>query len=405
MPVKRKSPLAVKIIACLLLLGSLAAVFLPSWLKLSADVGPDQVRMNPGEIIEVLKEDVEGVTGFSWPTIKQLFWPDLQEEYGISVTLETLTAPFKKPVDRLLDGHFSLPGMGMLVSELAELCSEDTLGTLTGQIPALTREFPEVKELTGELSRASGLLKTLSLGLYLAVALLAVLGVVGVICQLTDHPWGILPYFLVGLLYTVGLLLLRKTANDYLTANLPAWKSYCYEFVNAETGDMAEVAFFFNRYLGYLDAIDLGGIVKMGIGADLCPFLTLLAMLLSFIRKKQPAPIRRAAAPGRPRSLRPATPLPGSRWRPWCGSARSAASATAPTLSAARPAAWIGRTCPSNAAAPAAARCCPPGPPSATPAAKSSPKRKQPLPETIASAWADPFPLYSLRPRLPGGRC
>ena len=331
MPVKRKSPLAVKIIACLLLLGSLAAVFLPSWLKLSADVGPDQVRMNPGEIIEVLKEDVEGVTGFSWPTIKQLFWPDLQEEYGISVTLETLTAPFKKPVDRLLDGHFSLPGMGMLVSELAELCSEDTLGTLTGQIPALTREFPEVKELTGELSRASGLLKTLSLGLYLAVALLAVLGVVGVICQLTDHPWGILPYFLVGLLYTVGLLLLRKTANDYLTANLPAWKSYCYEFVNAETGDMAEVAFFFNRYLGYLDAIDLGGIVKMGIGADLCPFLTLLAMLLSFIRKKQPRqrfvaspyPARRSAGEApqpTPRDAAPREPMAPLVWFcPECG--------------------------------------------------------------------------------------
>ena len=48
---QRKSPAAVKVIACLLLLGSLACFMLP-WLKLSADTGPDRLRMSPGELLQ-----------------------------------------------------------------------------------------------------------------------------------------------------------------------------------------------------------------------------------------------------------------------------------------------------------------------------------------------------------------
>ena len=48
---KRKSPIGIKIIACLLLLGSLACCLLP-WMKISIDVGVEQERMNPGELIQ-----------------------------------------------------------------------------------------------------------------------------------------------------------------------------------------------------------------------------------------------------------------------------------------------------------------------------------------------------------------
>lgn len=237
---KRKSPLFVKILACLLLLGSFAA-FYPSWLKLSADVvspnlGPEPVRMNPGEIIQ-------NFTGMDSEAVKDAARTGLSSS-GVQMDAAVLD----DLLDRSLDGHFNLPGLAFLCRDLGVLCS-------ALQRPDVGLQFSQAQ-----------------LAVWIAFGLLALLGLVALICQLSDHRWGILPYFLLGLLMVAGLQLLRKELNGFLVEQSEA--------LYAEFG------------IGELLSL-LGGkieveMVKMGIGAYLCPFLALLALLFSCIRKKQP---------------------------------------------------------------------------------------------------------------------
>ena len=79
-----------------------------------------------------------------------------------------------------------------------------------------------------------------------------------------------MPYFLLGALICTGLLLLRREANAYL----------------AEQSQALLDGYGLGSLTGLLN-IDVQ-IVKMGIGAYLCPFLALLALLLMGICKKQP---------------------------------------------------------------------------------------------------------------------
>ena len=133
-----------KIIACLLLLGSLAALALP-WMKLAAEVGPNQTRMSPGEVIQ-------NFAGLDAAAVLDTVRSELSA-VGIGPDLSALS----DLVHRLMDGRF-------LPHELGIAC----------------------------------------------------LGFIALICQLTDHRGGMVPYFLLGALITGGLLFLRQTANDYL---------------------------------------------------------------------------------------------------------------------------------------------------------------------------------------------
>ena len=246
---KRKSPLFVKILACLLLLGSFAA-FYPSWLKLSADVaspnlGPEPVRMSPGEIIQ-------NFTGMDAAAVKNAAAVGM-----ISSGVQMDTAVLNDLLDRTLDGHFNLPGLAFLCRDLGELCT------------AFQR--PDVGQL---LSKAN-------LAVWVAFGLLILLGLVALVCQLTDHPAGILPYFLLGALMVVGLQLLRRELNGFLTEQSEAL------FAEFGIGELTSL-------LNIQIEVEM---VKMGIGAYLCPFLALLAMLFSCIRKKQPKSKKRQPSP------------------------------------------------------------------------------------------------------------
>ena len=246
---KRKSPLFVKILACLLLLGSFAA-FYPSWLKLSADVaspnlGPEPVRMSPGEIIQ-------NFTGMDAAAVKDAAAVGLSSS-GVPMDAAVLN----DLLDRTLDGHFNLPGLAFLCRDLGELCT------------AFQR--PDVGQL---LSKAN-------LAVWIAFGLLILLGLVALVCQLTDHPAGILPYFLLGALMVVGLQLLRKELNGFLTEQSEAL------FAEFGIGELTSL-------LNIQIEVEM---VKMGIGAYLCPFLALLAMLFSCIRKKQPKSKKRQPSP------------------------------------------------------------------------------------------------------------
>lgn len=256
---KRKSPVAVKILACLLLLGSFAAFLLP-WMKLSADVGPDKIRMNPGEIIQ-------NFTGMDAAAVKSAARTGLDAS-GAQMDPTTLD----DLLDRVLDGHFTLPGLAQLCRDTGSLCR-------AFQRPDLGRD-----------------LDLCHLVIWAIFGLLALLGLVALVCQLTDHRGGILPYFLFGSAVTACILWLRSQLNGYL----------------AEQSQTLLDQFGVGSLVGLL-GIDVE-MVKMGIGAYLCPFLALLALLFMCIRKKQPEksyaptpyPARRAPEAPSPRAAAPA---------------------------------------------------------------------------------------------------
>ena len=224
-----------KIIACLLLLGSLAALALP-WMKLAAEVGPNQTRMSPGEVIQ-------NFAGLDAAAVLDTVRSELAS-IGIGPDLSALS----DLVHRLMDGRFLPHEMGIACRDLATV-------------------FRDAKRLD-----LAGTMETVAYGVWGVFALLALLGFIALICQLTDHRGGMVPYFLLGALITGGLLFLRQTANDYLARESAS--------LLASYGMSGLI-----QYLG----INLE-IVKMGIGAYLCPFLALLSLLLMGIKKKAPEP-------------------------------------------------------------------------------------------------------------------
>ena len=235
MSTKRKSPVGEKIIACLPLLGSLAALALP-WMKLAAEVGPNQTRMSPGEVIQ-------NFAGLDAAAVLDTVRSELAS-IGIGPDLSALS----DLVHRLMDGRFLPHEMGIACRDLATV-------------------FRDAKRLD-----LAGTMETVAYGVWGVFALLALLGFIALICQLTDHRGGMVPYFLLGALITGGLLFLRQTANDYLARESAS--------LLASYGMSGLI-----QYLG----INLE-IVKMGIGAYLCPFLALLSLLLMGIKKKAPEP-------------------------------------------------------------------------------------------------------------------
>ena len=232
---KRKSPVGVKIIACLLLLGSLAALALP-WIKLAAEVGPNQTRMSPGELIQ-------NFAGLDAAAVLDSVRSELT---AAGVQLDV--SPLSDLLHRVLDGRFLPHEMGIACRDLSAVCR------------------------AAHRLDLAGTMETLAYGVWGVFGLLALLGFIALLCQLTDHRGGIVPYFLLGALITGGLLYLRQTANDYLVR----------ESENLLSGYGLSVLV---QHLGI--NVEL---VKMGIGAYLCPFLALLSLLLMGIKKKEAEP-------------------------------------------------------------------------------------------------------------------
>lgn len=247
---KRKSPVFVKILACLLLLGSFGAFLLP-WMKLSTDVGADQVRMSPGEILQTfLGQDAE--------TLKNAAVEGLRlGGMGDPVTVKAAT----DLLDLALDGRFRPLDLSVLCRDGATLC----------------RSFQRP-----DVAQPLDLARWGVLGVF---GLLALLGLIALICQLTDHRGGIIPYFLLGALIAGGLLYLRMELNTMIVEQADTFL------------EQWGLSILTNYY-----QID-PAIVKMGIGAYLCPFLALLAFLFMGIKKKKapaapsPYPARRTQTP------------------------------------------------------------------------------------------------------------
>lgn len=227
--------MGVKIIACLLLLGSLAALALP-WMKLAAEVGPNQTRMSPGELIQ-------NFAGLDAAAVLDSVQSELTAA-GVQMDVSALS----DLLHRVLDGRFLPHEMGIACRDLSVICR------------------------AAHRLDLAGTMETLAYGVWGVFGLLALLGLIALICQLTDHRGGIVPYFLLGALIAGGLLYLRQTANDYLIRES--------ETLLAGYGMSGLI-----QYLGVNVEI-----VKMGIGAYLCPFLALLSLLLMGIKKREPEP-------------------------------------------------------------------------------------------------------------------
>ena len=326
---KRKSPVFVKILACLLLLGSFASVLLP-WMKLSTDVGPDQVRMSPGEIVQnFLGQDAE--------TTKNAAVEGLRlAGTGDPVTVKSAT----NLLNLALDGRFRPWDLVTLCQDGATLC----------------RSFQRP-----DVAQTLDLAGWAVLGVF---GLLALLGLIALICQLTDHRGGIVPYFLLGALLAAGLLLLRRELNTLIVQQADSY---------LEQWGLSILTNYFQ--------ID-PAIVKMGIGAYLCPFLALLAFLFMGIKKKgrkpeapSPYPARRSTAQAerpvvRPRAaeekaepeaaLRPDPIRESTGWTcPRCHKRLTDRQAFCDACGMRRPAA-VGRSCPNcGAQLPADAMFCP----------------------------------------------
>ena len=252
---KRKSPVAVKVIACLLLLGSLAAILLP-WMKLAIDTSAG--RKYPGELLREY-------AGMDVGAVRSTVLEELAAE-GVRPD----SAAFDSLLNRVLDGRFRL-------TDLAVLCGD--LGKLSGSF-----RQPD----------AAAAIHTAGTVIWAVTGLLVLLGLVALACQLSDHRGGILPYFLLGTALTAALLVLRGMGNDALARESDA--------LFAELGISSLISF-----LG----VDVR-IIKMGIGAYLCPFLALMALLLMGIRQKTPRqPTRPAQQSGTERPA--ASPYPARR--------------------------------------------------------------------------------------------
>lgn len=253
---KRRSPAWVKVLACLLLLGSLAMLFLP-WLTLGAD-RTNGDRLSLQDALALVGESADGVIAM------------LEQEYpGANVGELARTA---------LEGRYS----------------PLTLAKLLGQAKALSMRLGE-QDLAANLGKAE-------LALWGLAGLLALLGLVALICIFTDHKGGIFPYVLLAALSLTGTLLLRGLLNDTI-----------------EQEASANLQQFGADLLVNMLGVDLR-IVHMGIAAYLCPLLGLGAFLLMFIRKKRKASAKPVPAPERKTAPTPAPAKEQGWVCPRCGS-------------------------------------------------------------------------------------
>ena len=290
MKTKAKTPAAIKVIACILLLGSLLMLVplrsLP-WMKLVVD--------DPANLDRMTMEETLGWFGQTRERLPETA-AALLTQNGMPMQAEQL----RSLSDALFDAYYTLP-------DLARLSSQT--GTLLNQLGQ--------QEIGTALERAS-------LGVWGLIGLLALLGLLALICLLTEHRGGMVPYFLLSALVLTGLILGRRVGNDWLSQTaLDALREQQLDF------------------LPQLLSVDLR-IIHMGIGAYLCPFLALLSFLLMLIRKRS----------GK-KAEEPATPYPARRspsastWTcPHCGSVRRDGGSFCTLCGAPRPKPAEPRLCP-----------------------------------------------------------
>lgn len=276
----RKSPTAVKAIACLLLLASLAMLFLP-WLRLVVEA-PYLGRLTVDDILELSGQTREEALDLLRTELLNETNENLAPTgsyYAVDGIVEIVRA--------LLKGEYSLVDFAQVLTKGAK--ELDKMGALF--------DDPTGGELAGRI------VKGVAFGLWGILGLMLVFGLLGLGGVFRDRRGWIFLYVLFSALLLTGVLLLRSLLNRILEA----------EAQNLLTSlDLGDI-------LGTMN-LDLR-VVHMGIYAYLCPVLGLLAFVMMGIRRERTPAI--APKPGTNRE--PTVPAFPGREQGWicpkCGTA------------------------------------------------------------------------------------
>ena len=197
MPAKTKTSLVMKIVAVVLILASAAMLFLP-WMKVS--VSMNGMTLSGSEIVQMSGQSMDAVRMEIREEANELA-EDAQWDYGIQLDAEKL-------VDTM-----------MLIVRFS--WSPFSLSKLLGNVRSLTPQLMRIVEqesgyMSATFQEASSKLGLARIVLMILLILTLAMAAVAVVCALTDHKLGMIPYLVFALILLVLFIVLIAVANNHM---------------------------------------------------------------------------------------------------------------------------------------------------------------------------------------------
>ena len=269
MSTKTKTSMAMKIVAIVLILASAAMLFLP-WMKVA--VNYYGTTISGGDILRrAAEEDGLNEEAFERKLRQEINEraDNVQRYYGVRLDADTL-------YDTVL-----------LLVRFA--WSPFSLSRLLGNVKSLTPQLTQLMEMesgykSSNFSEAASSLGLARIILLILLILTLAMAAVALVCILTDHRLGVLPYVVFTLILLVLFIVVIIVANNHKT-----------EILSLLDGEYLE------------DAISL----RIGFGGILCAVLAILGFAAPFLPIGKREPVLAEGAP--------------TAWKcPHCGAARKA---------------------------------------------------------------------------------
>ena len=269
MSTKTKTSMAMKIVAIVLILASAAMLFLP-WMKVA--VNYYGTTISGGDILRrAAEEDGLNEEAFGRKLRQEINEraDNVQRYYGVRLDADTL-------YDTVL-----------LLVRFA--WSPFSLSRLLGNVKSLTPQLTQLMEMesgykSSNFSEAASSLGLARIILLILLILTLAMAAVALVCILTDHRLGVLPYVVFTLILLVLFIVVIIVANNHKT-----------EILSLLDGEYLE------------DAISL----RIGFGGILCAVLAILGFAAPFLPIGKREPVLAEGAP--------------TAWKcPHCGAARKA---------------------------------------------------------------------------------
>ena len=347
MTTKRQTGTMMKILAAVLILASAAMFFLP-WMNLTLTVDG-----KTGTINELLKEEAKD----QGMTVQQM-------------TDQVVDEAMEELEDLQIDGgpQFDLQNVKTMIKTALKgawspLDLLSMIGGAKKAIPQFMNAYNQVagvfsdESLISILSQADSYARTAHLILLILVILCLAMAAVAIVCALTDHRMGMLPYVIFALMMLVLFIVLVASGNkklddpaggilgyrisDYAALKLCAWGFLCVALA---------ILGFAAMFLPFgAKTAALGGAASAAAAGWLCPNCGVMRradqkFCLTCGAKQPERQMPRAAAPGGWKCPNCGTTLKADqRFCLYCGSKKPEA---APTPAPAAPAAQVGWTCP-----------------------------------------------------------
>ena len=347
MTTKRQTGTMMKILAAVLILASAAMFFLP-WMNLTLTVDG-----KTGTINELLKDEAKD----QGMTVQQM-------------TDQVVDEAMEELEDLQIDGgpQFDLQNVKTMIKTALKgawspLDLLSMIGGAKKAIPQFMNAYNQVagvfsdESLISILSQADSYARTAHLILLILVILCLAMAAVAIVCALTDHRMGMLPYVIFALMMLVLFIVLVASGNkklddpaggilgyrisDYAALKLCAWGFLCVALA---------ILGFAAMFLPFgAKTAALGGSASAAAAGWLCPNCGVMRradqkFCLTCGAKQPERQMPRAAAPGGWKCPNCGTMLKADqRFCLYCGSKKPEA---APTPAPAAPAAQAGWTCP-----------------------------------------------------------